>query len=64
MPKTIIKYTMAISLAILLLLVLHLNYGTAVTSVPVAVVFYGWLVFVTVRWLVRSLFKKKRDGIG
>lgn len=60
MPSSIYKYTIAICLAILLLLVLHLNFGTNVTAVPVAILFYGWLIFITVRWLIQVILKRKK----
>jgi hypothetical protein len=44
-------------MAILLLLVLHLNFGTSVTAVPVAVIFYGWLIFISIRWLILIILK-------
>lgn len=60
MQKTLLKYTLGIAGATLVLLILHLNFGTAVASVPVSVILYGWLLYVAARWGVRQVSLKNR----
>lgn len=59
MQRILLKYTVSITGAILALLVLHLNFGTEAASVPVSVIFYGWLVFLFLRRVTRLIRANK-----
>lgn len=62
MQRTLLKYTLSITGAVLALLALHLRYGSDIAAVPVSVVFYGWLAYLLLRWgarLVQSHMKSK-----
>lgn len=58
MKSLMIKYTFLICFALLTVCLISLYYSYAAASLLVSVVFYGWLVYVVIRGLIKYFRRK------